>query len=76
MQIYVYPLKQYLNDKNVPIIRQLSKEYYSIVQSVLRSKYYTPNPDHACIFVPPFDTLAQDNFLVRETSQALNSLSQ
>lgn len=76
IQIYVYPLKQYLNDKNVPIISQLSKEFYDIVQSILHSKYYTPNPDHACIFLPPFDTLSQNNFLVRETSQALNSLSQ
>lgn len=77
IHIYVYPLKQYLNSEGKPIIHKLSKEFYSIVRSVSRSKYYTSDPDQACIFLPPFDTLAQDNFLIQETSQALNySLSQ
>ncbi|XP_065224418.1 exostosin-2 [Planococcus citri] len=72
IHIYVYPLKQYLNSEGRPIIHRLSREFYSIVESVSRSKYYTSDPNQACVFLPPFDTLAQDNFLVRETSQALN----
>lgn len=75
IQVYVYPMKNYVSEENVPVVRQLSKEFYAIMRTVTRSKYYTPDPHQACIFVPPFDTLAQDNFLAKETSQALNSLS-
>lgn len=74
IQVYIYPLKQYINEFGEPIIQHLSKEFYLIMQTVLHSKYYTSDPYNACIFIPSFDTLAQNNFLVKETSQALNKL--
>ncbi|XP_067013455.2 exostosin-2 [Anabrus simplex] len=53
----------------------MSREFYFILQSIIESKYYTPNPDEACIFVPSIDTLNQNRFRTLETSQALASLT-
>ncbi len=72
--VYVYPLKRYVTEEGAPIFRHLTKEFYSIIRAVMQSKYYTSKPEDACIFLPSFDTLSQNNFLARETSQALNSL--
>lgn len=74
IQVYVYPLKFYVNENGIPVIRHLSNEYYRIVQTIINSKYYTPEPEQACVFVVPFDTLSQYNFNINDTSRALNSL--
>ncbi|XP_049955554.1 exostosin-2 [Schistocerca serialis cubense] len=72
--VYLYPVKKYVDSKGIPIGSQISREFYFILQAILESKYYTPNPAEACIFVPTIDTLNQNRFRTVETSQALASL--
>jgi glucuronyl/N-acetylglucosaminyl transferase EXT2 len=74
IQIYVYPLKKYVDERGIPVGNQVSREFYFILQTILESKYYTPNPVEACILVPSIDTLNQNRFRVIETSASLASL--
>lgn len=74
IQVYVYPLRKYVDERDIPVGSQMSREFYFILQTILESKYYTPNPEEACILVPSIDTLNQNRFRVMETSEALASL--
>lgn len=74
IQVYVYPMKHFLSESKEPIVHSLTREFNTILETVKRSKFYTPSPDEACIFIPPFDTLSQTNILTKEVSQALNML--
>ncbi|XP_014260737.1 exostosin-2 [Cimex lectularius] len=69
--VYVYPLKKYINEKGAPIGSQMSKEFYTLLDTIVKSRYYTPNPEEACVFVVSIDTLNQNRFKTKETSQAL-----
>lgn len=73
--IYIYPLKDYQTE-NGNSISQFSREFYLILDTIKRSKYYTTNPEEACLLVPSIDTLNQASFSKSEVSQALQSLSQ
>nr|CAD7570759.1 unnamed protein product [Timema californicum] len=73
--VYVYPLKKYVDEQAIPIGSWMSQEFYLILQSIIDSRFYTPNPDEACILVPSINTLNQNRFRTLETSQALASLS-
>ncbi|XP_011135760.1 exostosin-2 isoform X2 [Harpegnathos saltator] len=72
--VYVYPLKIYLDSMGRPITSQMTKEFYQILNTIINSKFYTPNPYEACIFVPSIDTLNQNRLRLQEVSQALGSL--
>ena len=72
--VYVYPLKKYVDEKGILVGSQMSKEFYFILKTIADSKYYTPNPEEACILVPSIDTLNQNRFRTMETSIALASL--
>ena len=53
--VYVYPYKE-----NVKLSKELTNnflinEFYSILQAIRMSKYYTSNIEEACIFVPSID---------------------
>ncbi|XP_069687765.1 exostosin-2 [Periplaneta americana] len=72
--VYVYPLRKYVDERDIPVGSQMSREFYFILQTILESRYYTPNPEEACILVPSIDTLNQNRFRVMETSEALASL--
>ncbi|PSN40914.1 Exostosin-2 [Blattella germanica] len=74
IQVYVYPLKKYVDERRIPVGSQMSREFYFILQTIVESKYYTPNPEEACILVPSIDTLNQNRFRTMETSVALASL--
>lgn len=76
IQVYVYPMKHFLSENKEPVVRGLTREFNTILETVKRSKYYTTNPDEACIFIPPFDTLSQSNILAKKVAQALNMLPQ
>lgn len=71
--IYIYPLQNYQTE-NGNSISQFSKEFYIILDTIKRSKYYTPNPEEACLLVPSIDTLNQHSFSSKHVSQALQSL--
>lgn len=73
--IYVYPLKTYANAKGDHAFT-LSKEFYYILQAIVESPYYTPNPHEACIFVPSIDMLNQNRIDVNLVGKALASLPQ
>jgi len=70
-KVYVYPMAKHVDPEGTPIGRKMSKEYRSMLSAIIGSKYYTRNPEEACVFVPSIDTLNQNRFRVKETSQAL-----
>ncbi|XP_072762562.1 exostosin-2 isoform X2 [Anoplolepis gracilipes] len=72
--VYVYPPKIYLDSAGRPITNQMTREFYQILNAIINSKFYTPNPNEACIFVPSIDTLNQNRLRLQEVSQALRSL--
>lgn len=73
--IYIYPIKDYRTEDGKPI-SQFSKEFYEILNTIKHSKYYTPNPDDACLLVPSIDTLNQNSFSSKHVAQALHTLEQ
>jgi len=75
-KVYIYPMAKHIDQDGIPIGGKTSKEYRSILNTITRSRYYTQNPDEACVFVPSIDTLNQNRFRVKETSQALTLLPQ
>lgn len=72
--VYVYPPKKYVTGNGIRATETMSKEYYTILESLIESKYYTANPLEACIFVPSIDTLNQHSINLNLTSIALQSL--
>lgn len=68
------PLESMWMKGGVPATEHLSKEYYHLLNTVIKSKYYTANPEEACIFIPSIDTLNQDRLRLNLTSRALSSL--
>lgn len=73
--IYIYPLKEYQTENGSPISR-FSREFYIILDTIKHSKYYTSNPEQACLLVPSVDTLNQQKFSSKHVSQVLQSLEQ
>ncbi|CAG9787642.1 unnamed protein product [Diatraea saccharalis] len=71
--IYIYPLKDYQTENGRPI-SQFSKEFYIILDTIRHSKYYTPDPEEACLLVPSIDTLNQNSFSSEYVGRALQSL--
>lgn len=74
ISVYVYPPVKFVDEDNVPATELMSKQFYLILDTVLKSKYYTANPYEACLFLPAIDTLNQDRFRMNLTSRALRSL--
>lgn len=73
--IYIYPLKHYRTESGNSV-SEFSKEFYMILNTIKHSRYYTPNPDEACLLVPSLDTLNQANFNSKHVSQIYHSLQQ
>ncbi|XP_011206021.2 exostosin-2 [Bactrocera dorsalis] len=57
LSVYVYPLQEYIDEVKGEAVSILTREYYQILEAVVRSRYYTPNPNEACLFLPSIDTL-------------------
>ncbi|XP_076297502.1 exostosin glycosyltransferase sotv isoform X2 [Lasioglossum baleicum] len=72
--IYIYPPKVYVDVLERPITSQMTKEFYQILSTIITSKFYTPNPYEACIFIPSIDTLNQNRLKLHEVSKALKAL--
>ncbi|KAK4313111.1 hypothetical protein Pmani_015536 [Petrolisthes manimaculis] len=73
LSVYVYPLKRYVDEERVEI-KPMSREFYEILDTILNSEYYTRDPQDACIFVPPIDTLNESNLRKDKIAQALATL--
>lgn len=71
--IYIYPLKDYQTE-NGNSISQFSREFFVILDTIKRSRFYTPNPEEACLLVPSIDTLNENTFSSGHVSRALHSL--
>lgn len=74
ISVYLYPFKRYVDEKGIGISQPISPEFLEMVQTVVKSPFYTPSPEAACIFVPSIDMLNQNNFRVEEMGQALATL--
>lgn len=74
ISIYVYPLKKYVDERGMPATELMSQEFYLILNTIINSKYYMPDPNKACFFVPSIDMLSQNRFQTNLTSRALNIL--
>ena len=72
--VYVYPPKIFVDQQDRSITNQMTREFYQILDAIVSSKFYTPNPREACIFVPSIDTLNQNRLRLSQVSQALRSL--
>ncbi|KAJ1532048.1 hypothetical protein ONE63_000679 [Megalurothrips usitatus] len=74
IQVYIYPLQKFVDEHGIPIGGMMSQEMFSILETILESRYYTPDPSQACVLVPSIDLLNQNRFRPQQTSQALKSL--
>ena len=72
---YAYPLVRYVDEDHVEI-KPISKEFYEFLETVVNSKYYTSNPEDACIFIPSIDVLNENNLRKDKIAEALAMLSQ
>lgn len=74
--VYVYPPENFIDSSGRPVKSNgpMSKEFYQILKSITFSKFYTPNPKEACIFVPSIDTLNQNHLQLAGVSEALKTL--
>lgn len=72
--VYIYPLVDYVNEQGKQLTRQASREFMELLEAIQHSKFYTPDPSKACLFVPSIDLLSQDSLNLRAISQILNSL--
>ena len=68
-------MKKYVDEEGIEI-KPLSKEYLEILSTIVNSPYYTDNPEDACLFVPPVDTLNENTLRKDKISQILSSLPQ
>jgi glucuronyl/N-acetylglucosaminyl transferase EXT2 len=70
--IYVYPLTEYSDEKRSSTF--ITKEFYTILKTIIGSRYYTPHPSEACLFVPSIDLLNQNLLDKSLVGKALASL--
>lgn len=74
ISVYIYPILRYVDENRVPISSPFSREFMEIMEAILKSPYYTSDPQKACLFVPSLDLLNQNNVRLKEISQVLSSL--
>lgn len=65
-KVYVYP---------IPKDEKISANYKNILDSVRTSRYYTSNPEEACIFILGYDTLDRDDLSPDYISNLGNKIS-
>ena len=62
ISVYIYPLYQFVDSTNKEYLSpDLSQEFFELYSTIAKSKFYTDDPQQACIFVPPIDLLNQNN---------------
>jgi len=68
------PYDFYDPSNSISLSLNASKEYIELLASIKNSRYYVSDPARACVFIPPIDTLAQENLDLEITSSILNTL--
>merc|ERR1719319_1584681 len=61
LKVYIYPPALWVTASGEEI-SPMSTEYYSMLEAIYSSPYYTPDPSSACIFIPSIDLLATSAF--------------
>ncbi|XP_037806952.1 exostosin-2 [Lucilia sericata] len=74
ISIYVYPLVEYIDASSGAEAAPLTQEFYQILSTIVKSPYYTSNPNQACLFVPSIDLINQNNVNIDLVNRALASL--
>ena len=75
--IYMYPIQEFVDEDGKKATQEgatLSKEFYTILKTIVKSPYYTANPNEACIFIPSLDTLNQIRIDTNLVGKSLASL--
>nr|CAG4641480.1 EOG090X01LY [Eurycercus lamellatus] len=57
--------------QGVPVTKKISQEFYSLLQTITNSPYYTLDPTEACLFIPSIDLLNQNRIRPKEVGKAL-----
>ena len=70
----MYPIQEFADEDGKRATQTLSKEFYTILKTIVNSPYYTANPNDACIFIPPLDTLNQMRIDTNLVGKSLASL--
>ncbi|XP_075166308.1 exostosin glycosyltransferase sotv [Haematobia irritans] len=73
--VYVYPLHEYIDANTGIEAAPITKEFYQILETVVKSPYYTSNPNEACLFVPSIDLMNQNSINIDLVNRALASLN-
>lgn len=74
ISVYVYPLTHYLDENGRTINKPMSQEFYELLTTIMRSKYYTADLKKACIIIPSVDTLNQNGMDLKGYARILASL--
>ncbi|KAB7508164.1 Exostosin-2 [Armadillidium nasatum] len=72
LSVYIYPLRRFLDEDGVEI-KPHSKEFLQILETIADSEYYTPDPENSCLFIPPIDTLNENNLRKDKIGEILAS---
>lgn len=75
ISVYIYPIKEYVDDSRTPLTSQMSREFAEILQAIAESPFYTKDPETACMYVPSIDLLNQNRILAKETGKVLAALT-
>ncbi len=78
LSVYLYPVQRiFVNGRLLQ--ESISREFYEIIEAILRSPYFVTDPTLACIFVPTIDLLNIQPFLAPSGSDSsvtkMNDLS-
>lgn len=73
--VYVYPLHEYVDANTGTEAAPLTQEFYQILETIVKSPYYTSNPNEACLFVPSIDLINQNTINIDLVNRALASLN-
>ncbi|XP_065174420.1 exostosin-2-like [Sycon ciliatum] len=74
LRVYVYPDTRFVDRRGSRVLDVASIEYLQMLDAVKASRFYEPNPEKACVFVPAVDTLNLLRTSLNNVSRALDSL--
>ncbi|CAG0879673.1 unnamed protein product [Darwinula stevensoni] len=75
LSVFIYDYVNFVDENGIAVGERISKEYFEILRTIRRSKWYTSNPAVACIFIPALDLLNQERIRLEAAGTALKSLT-